>query len=1043
MYSNRLRRQGFFRLLSTTVLTLILISILPAVDENCVCCHAVTNTDTPEPALFRAESRPKTVGVMDKGQVQINTGNFGNLADYLVWYTNSIHWPRNADDIRQYGFGLGLVVAVNDTNVIETISQHQSRIEDWQGVADGEGHLYSGEITAASDGTPFQATSDFRETWPEGYYDDTGSWISTDDRIWPGYFRVDVTHDDFPSTIVDVENEFTSDRDVFTIYNDDLNPQGAVGIEVHQSGYSYGRPYAEDIAFWEFQVFNKSGTDLHDIYIGFYAIFRPDYDFHDYLNFIDTDNDGQKDFVYVYDLDNQPSGTWSEHGDPLGMVGLKMYDTPHDLGVTDFHHFARGVKPTLDGEFWALMTSTPRSADTSYLSDPRYYFHGSDPRIDYTGTDSLSFYYPEWLDNESGVSSAGDAINYVISTGPFDMPADTMITVSLGLIMGDAGTVPFQPDTTDIMANLRVADDMHTLYFQGSGPPQPPIVTATAHDGSVNLYWTSEPSESSVDILTGIQDFEGYKIFRSMDQGESWGYPITDHQGETVGFVPLAVFDKIDGISGLDPGYPQTLGGDYGLQYFYSDSNLVNGLEYWYCVTAFDTGNQDPDELEMSYMYPIGSAPLEQHLVSVTPAVAASNLELGLLKPEGAPCSGTVQLEIVDDYLLTGHGYKLSFSDSIIVDISGSDTSYGLGFSLLDTTLSEWLIEDQLLDENGKALAVQDGFLLNIENSPGGIYEMGWTKVAGDTCTFDWRLDTKYPHLGDMVVSREVNTYDDWRITVDYETGSDVWWYDYFANTMQDDKQHVPLRFEIVTDEANPLDVTDEVWLCEFAIAAPWETYRKNYYSPLGWDLEPGGTGYLPGTPGWYEKHLDFFILQHIQLNPVTGDTIPNYMYLMTNNKPDTSILVIDPLTFQYETLIINAVPPADGDQFTIRTFKPFRSGVYYTFGTGPSPEITAEMGNTLAEIRVVPDPYIVTNTWETSEFGKKLMFNHLPDRCTIRIFTLVGEPVVTLEHNSATGSEFWDLRTRNDQYAAPGTYLYYAVTPDGHSAKGRFLIVR
>ena len=33
---------------------------------------------------------------------------------------------------------------------------------------------------------------------------------------------------------------------------DNANPEGALGIEVQQMAYSYGRPYAEDMLIWEY-----------------------------------------------------------------------------------------------------------------------------------------------------------------------------------------------------------------------------------------------------------------------------------------------------------------------------------------------------------------------------------------------------------------------------------------------------------------------------------------------------------------------------------------------------------------------------------------------------------------------------------------------------------------------------------------------------------------------------------------------------------------------------------------------------------------------
>lgn len=1025
--------------------------------QDCNRCHADQSV---LPLLKSMGTSEKAVGVMDKGQLQNNTSNVGDLANFHLWFTNAGHWPRSADYDRQYLFGMGLVVAVDEHNVVETVSQAMTKITDWLPPDDAAGRHYSGDIRAESDQTPFQASSDFLETWPYGYYDENGVWTSSEDRMWPGYFRVDVNNTDPDTlemhppavTLRDRVNEFTSDRDIFCIYNDDGNPQGVVGLEVEQTAYSYGRPYAEDFVFWDLKIYNDSGHDLEDIFVGFYAKFRPDYDMHDYINFVDSDNDGQRDFIYVYDLNNVLNKTWANYDDPLGIVGLRVYDTPGQLGITNFHHFARGVSPDTDEKMWALMTSLK---EDSILGTSSWYFHGEDERIDYTGEDSLAVFYPQWYDEESGVDLEGDGINFILSSGPFTLQADSMVTLSLGLVMGDAGELPNEPDTTDLMTNVRMANDMYRLYFQGSGPPDPPVVEAVAGDERVTLYWTSEPSESATDVLTGEMDFEGYKVFRSTDQGVTWGDVVTNAHGIPVGWEPIATFDYslsedllrygVD-VSGLDPAFPQFLGTNSGLAHTFVDSNLINGLEYWYCVSAYDRGNQDTDSLEQSYLYPLGSSDLEPHTVSVVPGVPPTNFTRPAvpedqLEPIGGLSGGIVKVELVDPAAITGHGYKVTFGDSIEYVTESGETILDISFTLVDTTENDTLFHNhQLSDDSGDNLPVVDGFRLTVQNTPTGVEFIGWTKVSGDTSTFDWRTESKRPDLvpsgqayGDLIES-----IDDFRITIDTTVsgGLEAGWYDLYqgvwANELDvglDSTIHLPLKVEIVTDTLNPVDISDHTILGEFYLNAPWEDYRRDYYSPIGWDLIPGGAGFTPASPGWYELHVDVLIFSD-------EDSSNNYLYLLTNNAPDTFINANNDSVFQ------EARPPSHGDQFTIRTYKPFRQEISYTFGT-TAIEKVAGVGSPFDSLKVVPDPYVVTNLWETGEFGKKLKFNNLPDLCTIRIYTLVGEHIATIKHDSDVGYEFWDMRTRNDQFIAPGVYLFHAETPAGEEKLGRFLVIK
>jgi len=1023
--------------------TVLLISVLATSTQagDCSSCH----TDRSYSSLSKSAGIfQKAVGVMDKGQIQNNTGNFGTLSSFHVYFTNALHWPRNADDNRQYSFGLGLMVGINQNDVLETETQSSSKILDWLPPDNALNTEYSGEIKAISDDTPFMASSDLLNSWP--------------DLGWPGYFRVDInnldsaTLADHPDalTLPEAANQFSSDRDLFCTYNDLQNPQGSHGLTVEQTAHTYGRPYAEDIIFWDFKIYNDGLKDLDSIYVGFYAKFRPDFDNHDYINFVDTDKDGQKDFVYVYDLNNTTDGVWADTDDPLGMVGLRVFDTPGQIGITDFHHFARAASPKTDEEWWALMTSD--TADTN-LTDPAFFFHGDDIHIDYTGLDSLAeeSFYPAWSETENEEERVGNAINYVVSCGPFNLKQDSMVTLSMGVIMGDAGDVPDSPDFSDLMENVQTANEMYRLYFQGSGPPDAPSVHAVPGDERVTLYWDSSP-EQSIDAWTGEADFEGYKIFRSSDMGISWGKVVTDVYGNGVGYNPIAQFDWSEeedrdkygvNVSGNDPAFPQSLGENSGLVHSFTDSNLVNGVEYWYSVCAYDRGSQNPDSLVQSYMNAIGASPFEKHTVTVTPGRLASNLTFGQLEPIEGDCEGTVRLEVENSDLLKDHDYKITFSwDIPYVDAAG-DTAVGTGLTLVDITELDTLVHNLIIgaDTDTNVVAV-DGYLLYLEDAPPGVKSMGWTKVANDTCTFDWRTVSVEPG-SNMFYQEEIVTFDDWRITVDSTQADSLLWIDLFSGTLQPEKQPVPIKIEIVTDPYNIKKATSTSYLGEFAILGPWEEYRKEFYSQLGWDLVPGGTGYNAASPGWYEKHVDILILETPDTSRATGEAVPNYMYLFTNNKPDTSGTAIG------DTLIIEAKAPSEGDEFTIITNKRFGPLVSYTFNPLGKTNTGETAANPLEKLSVVPDPYIVSNIWETSEFGKRLMFNHLPSRCTISIYTIVGELVDTVEHeegengDSANGYVFWDMRTKNDQFIAPGVYLYHAETPDGNETVGRFLVIK
>lgn len=101
-------------------------------------------------------------------------------------------------------------------------------------------------------------------------------------------------------------------------------------------------------------------------------------------------------------------------------------------------------------------------------------------------------------------------------------------------------------------------------------------------------------------------------------------------------------------------------------------------------------------------------------------------------------------------------------------------------------------------------------------------------------------------------------------------------------------------------------------------------------------------------------------------------------------------------------------------------------------------------------DIKVVPNPYIISATWERKRLGDPLLgepvrdlsFTNLPSECTIKIYTIDGDLVKTIEHTSGTGTAFWDIRSEYNQLIATGVYFYHVSSKYGEKI-GKFAIVR
>ena len=981
---------------------LLLFLLLPALAlaEDCLRCHdglpGVTRKQLFEAQRRSAELGDNAISVQDRGQLGNYGSNFGDMSDFHVWATQSLHWPADANEETQYCFGLGLIVAAPG-NVIESCMNPITGLRDWSPAAGSLGALFSGALRA-SDETPYMAHSHLPETWPAAG--------------WPGPWREEyvtpVPNPNFPRR--QVEGEFTSDSDTWCVFDDRENPRGALGIEVGQAGYSYGRPYADDHLFWRSVIRNRSGRQLDSLYAGYYVVFRPDYDYVDRIGMLSTAGLGlpfgrANDIVYVWDVNAQNDGAFVGNERPPGIPALLVTETPRNLGVTDFHHHDGVTRPYDDAVQWAVLSSQP-----DLLEYPESWFHspGGRQRIDACDEGTLNQAYGE-----------GSRINFFIMSGPFSMAPGDSVFSACAAVLGEGGSTPGEPDLADLEHNLADAWEMYWRYrYAGPGAPPMPRVEGRALPGGARLWWEALPSESAA-------DFEGYRVYRSLDRGVTWGEPITDSRGRRVAWVPLATFDKVDGIEGPDPNGPTHLGYESGLAHEFTDSGRTEALETWYCVTAYSTGQEDPaQDIHLpSIENPLGRSALDQHTVALTPGAAASDQQLpaaGLqvLQPLEGLCDARVTMEALDPWALRDAAWAVE----IHAPAEGDSVPR---FDLVCLTQGDTLLKDlRVPGAEDAPLPVTAGFRLAIADAAPGVAELGWNE--GSPCTFDWwtedrsGLVNEYPEyvVGD----------DDWRIEVRPPADTVplpvfLYYYTGFDTTLAGPRSAAPIRVQRRPAGAEEwIDVSAHVWAEDLRLYFP----NVELLSPLGWDLVPGGLAGSRARRGW-ETYADALILRESDAIPCASELL-----LKTNNYDWA-------LDAEGDTL--RGVAPEPGDVFTIRTNKPLREGLRYLFSTAPP---TPAAQPAALSVRAVPDPYIAGHAAEAGTGGHRLFFTGLPASCTIRIYTLAGDWVRTLEHDDpASDTVAWDLRNDDRQHVAYGLYVFHVTDGRGREQSGRFLVIR
>tara|TARA_B100000959_G_scaffold286153_1_gene363591 strand:+ start:1 stop:1383 length:1383 start_codon:yes stop_codon:yes gene_type:complete len=140
------------------------------------------------------------------------------------------------------------------------------------------------------------------------------------------------------------------------------------------------------------------------------------------------------------------------------------------------------------------------------------------------------------------------------------------------------------------------------------------------------------------------------------------------------------------------------------------------------------------------------------------------------------------------------------------------------------------------------------------------------------------------------------------------------------------------------------------------------------------------------------------------------------------------------------------------GDIFYIATDRPFDENDIYQYKTIASKVNEEKATNELDQIRVVPNPYVVTNVLEPLDRQnprdrgpRRIYFDKLPATCKIKIYTLTGELVKEIDHESAfdNGQEFWDLTTKDNFPIAYGVYVYHIDAGKIGEKIGRLAIIK
>ena len=219
------------------------------------------------------------------------------------------------------------------------------------------------------------------------------------------------------------------------------------------------------------------------------------------------------------------------------------------------------------------------------------WFRNDDVMWDLVSSDSLTEYY-------------GTIANLVelFASGPFPLYQGKTERISMAEIHSYDPLEGLNSSSHTAPALFQLKSIVQIIYekdYRFAQPPETPTLTASPGDGYVMLTWDDDADKLTRDPFLGnINDFEGYKLFRSTDKYFSDSEVITDGHGTPMFLKPIYQCDLVNeylGFTdfGLVNGTAYNLGDNTGIKHYFKDENVDNGRTYYYAIVAYDYGAPD------------------------------------------------------------------------------------------------------------------------------------------------------------------------------------------------------------------------------------------------------------------------------------------------------------------------------------------------------------------------------------------------------------------------------------------------------------------
>jgi hypothetical protein len=529
--------------------------------------------------------------LVTKGNLHLSITNAGTIGDPSMAGNSplaSMQYPANSGKEHLFESGIWLGAVVNNQTLVSTAA-----------IDAASGYVQGNE--------GFEFTSNLGNSIKER------STLANDNF----YSSSAISHQDFVLDITDKNIVIPGTQTTISNHTDPL------GADIHLETYAWNYGYADFFVILNYTITNNSTNTWDSVFVGNWSdlvVRNVNVTTASGTAFFNKGGHGWLDTVkaiYAYDY-NGDVGYTNSYG---AMVFLGSEWRNHFMHPdNDVLLTSNGIaSPKVNANFWRYKDINPLPGLTYYPGNDIERYNrmtiGSNP-----------------LHTNLFLNSAENRIQ-LLSVGPYKQIAPgEKFTYTIAMVAAKQDG-PASPHTIDDFANRKTllnninwalrtykgedvnnngildatedldADNKLDRFILPS-PPNDPHVKIITHSDSIEIFW-DKYAESTIDPISKVKDFEGYKLYRSFIANNS-----TSLQNNEPSLI--AQWDKINDSIGFNNGFkniqlnkPKRFDGDTtNYHYRYSMHGLLNGWKYQIILTAFDQGDKSLalDPLESSFI---------------------------------------------------------------------------------------------------------------------------------------------------------------------------------------------------------------------------------------------------------------------------------------------------------------------------------------------------------------------------------------------------------------------------------------------------------